>query len=131
MPTRSLRTALLLCLPLCQCAKEADAPPVGVLRTSTHEYVLHAGPEGTLYTVKDLAGRVVAKTLSAAQLAAQHPTLSEDLDSLYAGNRRLESSPLRKSTESIGLRWNETVGTRSETSGRTGALGIGAARSGL
>jgi len=79
-------------LTLCQCAKEEEAPPVGVLKTTTHEFTLHAGTEGTLYTVRDGSGKVIAKEVSGAVLAAEFPKLSEDLKGLYAGNKILQST---------------------------------------
>lgn len=79
-------------LALCQCAKEKESPPVGVLKTTTHEFTLHAGPEGTLYTVRDGSGKVIAKEVSGAVLAAEFPKLSEDLKALYAGNQILQST---------------------------------------
>lgn len=84
----------LLLLPLAiswaQCSRE-ESPPVGTLRTATHEFVLHSGPEGTLYTVRDATGREVATRFSADELAAKHPELSEDLKSLYGGSKILDS----------------------------------------
>jgi hypothetical protein len=76
---------------LCQCAKE-EAPPVGVLKTTTHEFTLHAGPEGTLYTVRDGSGKVLAREVSGAMLAAEFPKLHEDLKGLYAGSEILQST---------------------------------------
>ncbi len=88
-----LPTILLLSLAVCgmQCSREESPPVVGTLRTATHEFVLHAAPEGTLYTVHDSAGREVVRLASAEELAAKHPELSEDLKSLYAGSRILDS----------------------------------------
>lgn len=77
-------------LVFCQCAKE-EAPPVGMLKTTTHEFVLHAGSEGTLYTVRDGSGREIVTKVSAGELAARFPELSENLKSLYAGSLILES----------------------------------------
>lgn len=88
-----LPTILLLSLAVCgmQCSREESPPVVGTLRTATHEFVLHAAPGGTLYTVRDSAGREVVRLASVGELAAKHPELSEDLKSLYAGNRILDS----------------------------------------
>jgi hypothetical protein len=63
-----------------------------VLKTTTHEFTLHAGPEGNLYTVRDGSGKVIAKEVSGAVLAAEFPKLSEDLKALYAGSDILQST---------------------------------------
>lgn len=91
---KAIHLSLVLPLFLCQCAKEEKegAPAVGVVKTTTHEFTLHVGPEGTLYTVRDGSGQVIAKEVSAGELAATHPQLSEELKSLYAGNQILQST---------------------------------------
>lgn len=63
-----------------------ENPPVGVVRTTTHEFTLHAGPEGTLYTIRDRHGKEIAREISGQDLAAEFPELSEALRSLWAGN---------------------------------------------
>lgn len=100
LSARSLLVSLGL-LTLCQCGREStpleEAPPVGVLRTTSHEFTLHAGPNGTLYTVRDMSGRELVRLVPADVLAAEHPDLSEDLKSLHAGNA------IPKSTINPGL----------------------------
>lgn len=76
---------------LCQCGRE-ESPVVGVLKTTTHEFTLHAGPEGPLYTVRDEKGKVLVREVSGAVLAAEFPLLNEDLKGLYAGNQLLAPS---------------------------------------
>lgn len=76
---------------LCHCGRD-EAPPVGVLKTTTHEFTLHAGPEGPLYTVRDEKGKVLVREVSGAVLAAEFPLLNEDLKGLYAGNQLLAPS---------------------------------------
>ena len=65
---------------------------MGVLKTTTHEFTLHAGPEGTLYTVRDGSGKTIVREVSGAVLAAEFPQLNEDLKGLYAGNQILQST---------------------------------------
>lgn len=87
---------LLSGLTLCQCGREdaskEEAPAVGVLRTTTHAFTLHAGPDGTLYTVRDKSGNELVRMVPADVLAAKYPDLSDDLKSLYAGNEILKST---------------------------------------
>ena len=88
---RNRRGFLLLGLTatlLCHCGRE-KTPVVGILKTTTHEFTLHAGPDGPRYTVRDEKGRVLVREVSAAVLAAEFPVLNEDLKGLYAGNARL------------------------------------------
>lgn len=80
---------------LCHCGRE-ESPVVGVLMTTTHEFTLHAGPDGPLYTVRDENGKVIVREVSGAVLAAEHPVLNEDLKGLYAGNH-LFASPFPRS----------------------------------
>lgn len=89
LSARSLLVSLGL-LTLCQCGREStpleEAPAVGVLRTTSHEFTLHAGPNGTLYTVRDKSGRELVRLVPADVLAVKHPELNEDLKGLHAGS---------------------------------------------
>ena len=75
---------------LCHCGRE-ESPVVGVLKTTTHEFTLHSGPDGPLYTVRDESGKGLVREVSSAILAAEYPVLNEDLKGLYAGNLPLTS----------------------------------------
>lgn len=71
-----------------------ENPPVGVVSTLTYEFTLHAGPEGTLYTVRDRDGKEIAREISSQDLAADFPALSEELRGLWAGNDRVNTTNL-------------------------------------
>jgi len=93
----SLAFAFLLLLGSCarkgsEELEEAN-PVIGVIRSTTHEYTLHSGSDGTLYTVRDLAGTLIASEVSREYLAKHHPERSEELSGIWAGNRRWEASP--------------------------------------
>jgi hypothetical protein len=60
---------------------EVDAPVYCGLRTRDHELWLLNGPEGPLYTVKSLEGKVLAERIDAARLGRDFP----DLHSLLHG----------------------------------------------
>lgn len=85
MKNPAIPAMALAVLLLSSCEKETP-PPVGVIRTVDHEYTLHAGPDGPLYTVRDESGREIASQVSRADLAARFPELKDDLESLWAGN---------------------------------------------
>ena len=64
----------------------SEYPPVGVIKAAKYQVVLHAGPNGTLYTVKGRDGIVLAKTIDAKQLRAEFPLVFERLKGVWAGN---------------------------------------------
>lgn len=80
------------------CSREesppSENPPVGVVTTSTHEFTLHTGPDGTLYTIRDRDGKPIAREISGQDLAAEFPGLSEELRSLWAGSERGQATDL-------------------------------------
>lgn len=80
----------LMAMFLCHCGRE-ESPVVGVLKTTTHEFTLHAGPDGPLYTVRDENDKVIVREVSPAILAAEYPVLHDDLKGLYAGSLTLAS----------------------------------------
>lgn len=95
-----MRLRALLLLPLllgvAQCSRQDDAGPeedlpVAILHTAERQYTVHLGPDGSLYTVQDHSGRIIATRLSKSELVARHPELNSDLESLYAGNQILDS----------------------------------------
>jgi hypothetical protein len=127
MKTQPLAFTVLGCLSfgLCQCSSDEKNPPVGeemnnlpqgmdeespamgVVCTTTHSYTLHAGSDETLYTVMDNSGREIARLLSFAELANRHPTLSEELKSLYAGNQRMDIPASHLIESNSTIRWEE------------------------
>ena len=63
----------------------ADFPIIGYLEKRDRTITIKAGPKGPLYSVKTADGKVLAENLSADQLRAQAPELSEFLKKAVAG----------------------------------------------
>lgn len=61
-------------------------PPVGVLKSGRHEVVLHVGPGGPLYSIRNEAGKLLALEIDRPQLATRFPEIHEEISGLLAGN---------------------------------------------
>ena len=64
---------------------KADYPIIGYLEKRDRTITIKAGPKGPLYSVKAATGKVLYENLSADQLRAQAPELSEFLKTSVAG----------------------------------------------
>jgi hypothetical protein len=64
---------------------KVDYPVIGYLEKRDRTITIKAGPKGPLYSVKTAAGKVLCENLSAEQLRAQAPELSEFLRTAVAG----------------------------------------------
>ena len=65
---------------------KGDYPVIGYLEKRDRTITIKAGPNGPLYSVKTAAGNVLCENLSADQLRAQAPELSEFLKTAVAGD---------------------------------------------
>ena len=74
--------ALLLALPLNATADESL--PIGQLVTREYWVVVHAAPDGLLYTIKTLDGIVVQEGLTGEILAALYPGVHDTLSHAIA-----------------------------------------------
>jgi hypothetical protein len=64
---------------------KVDYPVIGYLEKRDRTITIKAGPKGPLYSIKTAAGKVLCEDLSADQLRAQAPELSEFLKTAVAG----------------------------------------------
>lgn len=96
----SLLPVFLLILTSCSDGPEEAfvPPPVGILDTGSHLVTLHSTPENPVYTIEDKEGNLMARHLSREDFAAQFPEIFQEINGLWAGNRRseLEADPMSK-----------------------------------
>jgi hypothetical protein len=91
MPFRSAALPCLVALAACSYRVSETASPAPVVHASTpdalfgfetreHQLWMHSIPDGFLYTVKSVDGRVLAERIDEAQLGAAYPELHAVLD---------------------------------------------------
>ncbi len=69
----------------------ADYPIIGYLEKRDRTITIKAGPKGPLYSVKTADGKALCENLSAEQLRAQVPELSDFLKKAVAGTTGTDS----------------------------------------
>ena len=65
--------------------RKVEYPVIGYLEKRDRTIVIKAGPKGPLYSVRTAEGKVLHENLSADQLRAQAPELSDFLKTAVAG----------------------------------------------
>lgn len=65
------------------------APAVVTLQYRNFLVTVSAGDNGSLYTVKDAAGKIIADSLSASELQAQLPEVHRFVKEAFAGDRQV------------------------------------------
>lgn len=87
--------ATLIILFTCGCEKteqatkeirSPSAPIVGVLDTTGYQISLHTSVEGTLYTIQDPKGKVLAEEITAGDFAQRFPKIHHEVRGLWAEN---------------------------------------------
>ncbi len=69
-------------------AQEAPAPVV-TLQFRNYHITVSASPKGTLYTVNEADGKVVAEHLTAKELQAKLPEVHRFVKDAFAGDRKV------------------------------------------
>jgi len=64
------------------------APAVVTIQFRNYHVTVSAGDKGTLYTVKDTDGKMVAEHLTAKELQAQLPEVHRFVKDAFAGDRK-------------------------------------------
>jgi hypothetical protein len=85
---------------------------IGHLKTMDKLITMQSGPDGPLYTVKSKGGRVVAADLSAAELSARFPELSEVVERGIADWAGIDRT-YKKVESALGVMPMETHETRT------------------
>lgn len=64
----------------------STAPPVAILKGSDYTVTLHAGANGTLFSVFDAAGKPMAREIDLEHLRAEFPKIHAEVKGTWAGN---------------------------------------------
>src|SRR5262249_10562998 len=81
-----------------------DYPVIGYLEKQDRTITIKAGPKGPLYSVKTAGGKVLCENLSAEQLRAQAPELSEFLKTAVAGTPGAKADARLRVTDDARIR---------------------------
>ena len=67
-------------------ASSAEYVVIGHVQSRDNLVTISKGPQGTVYTIKDKAGRALATNISGKDLKKKHPALFEHVKTWMAGN---------------------------------------------
>ena len=69
-------------------------PPVGVLKSNGYEVTLHTAPGGTLYTLREEGGNLLATEMTGKEFASRYPKIHDEIRGLWAGNQITRPVPV-------------------------------------
>lgn len=69
-------------------------PPVGVLKSNGYEVTLHTAPGGTLYTLREENGNLLAAEMTGKEFASRYPEIHDEIRGLWAGNQIQRPVPM-------------------------------------